>query len=212
MPIEGLLATYWQGGAFQGTPAGASIGPQVNGGTPRSLDIRWPASPVGGGAFSARLEGLLVVPEGGITQITNTVPASPVWVDGVQCRAQCPADLGLSTRKPGDLLQIRIDVRSAGSGVATAGVSWTTPKSTGAIPASALRPGLPQATAMTVRDQLTPGGSVIDLTTQNTFSPTDPQQVTSARSASSVRTRACPAATFSWQRSRASRSSGPRRS
>ena len=184
VPIGGLVATYWAGQAFQGTPVGASIGPDINGRGPTSLDIRWPKSPTGSGAFSARLEGVIVIPEGGVSQITNTVGASQVWIDGVRCERACPAELALAKRTAGDMLQVRIDVRSNAGGVATTGVSWTTPTGTGPIPASALRPALPQATATTVRDQLTPDGPVSDLTTQTSYSPSDPQQVISARSAS----------------------------
>ncbi|MFZ4756317.1 MAG: RHS repeat-associated core domain-containing protein, partial [Miltoncostaeaceae bacterium] len=184
VPIKGLQATYWQGGDFRGAPTGASAGPQINGKDPGSLAIRWPASPVGAGVFSARLEGLIVVPEGGVSQIINTVASSQVWVDGIRCTRECPSQLGLASRKPGSALQVRVDVRSNAAGVATMGVSWTTPSGTGVIPASALRPGLPQPTATTVRDQLTPGGSIVPLTTQLLYSPSDPQQVIRARSAS----------------------------
>ena len=184
VPIEGLQATYWQGATFQGTPAGASVGPQISGRGPASLELRWPESPVGQGAFSGRLEGVIVVPEGGIQQITNRVESSQLWIDGQRCRTACPPQLALQSKKPGDLLQVRLDLRSTPGGVATVGVAWTTPKGTSAIPAAALRPALTQATATTVRDQLSAGGSVTDLTTQLSFSPSDPQQVTAARSAS----------------------------
>ena len=191
VPIEGVMATYWTGAAFQGTPAGASIGPRIDGDLPDALDIRWPQSPVGQGAFSARLEGLLIVPEGGIRQIANTTPSSQVWIDAIRCEEACPDTLGLERRAPGDILQVRIDIRSSEAGVATAGLSWTTGEGTSAIPASALRPGLPQPTATTVRDQLTPDGQVTSITTQSTFSAADPQQITAARSASGkVATRA----------------------
>ncbi|MFZ4756395.1 MAG: hypothetical protein ACOYL4_10370, partial [Miltoncostaeaceae bacterium] len=184
VPIAGLQATYWQGAAFQGTPIGMSVGPQINGRGPASLELRWPQSPVGSGAFSARLEGVIVVPEGGVQQITNRVESSQLWVNGLRCRGACPPQLALQTKKPGDVLQVRLDVSSSGGGVATVGVAWTTPKGTSVIPASALRPALPQATATGVRDQLQAGGPVTDLTVQLAFSPADPQQVTAARSAS----------------------------
>jgi RHS repeat-associated protein len=189
--IEGLQATYWQGAAFQGTPAGTSVGPRINDRPPASLDLRWPQSPVGTGAFSARLEGVIVVPEGGIRQITNRVESSGVWIDGIRCQDACPSQLGLASKKPGDMLQVRIDLRSSPGGVATIGVAWTTAAGTTAIPATALRPALPQATATTVRDQLRPDGSLVNLTTQSTYSPSDPQQLVAARSASGkVATRA----------------------
>ena len=191
VPIKGLQATYWKGGGFQGAPAGASTGPEINGRGPASLAMRWPDSPVGTGMFSARLEGLLVVPEGGVRDIVNTVDSSQVWIDGIRCARQCPAELGLASRKPGSALQVRIDARSTSAGVAMIGVRWTTASGTAAIPADALRPGLPEPTATTVRDQLTPDGAITPLTTQLVYSTSDPQQVVRARSASGkVATRA----------------------
>ena len=180
---HGLRATYWDGTTMQGAPAGASVGPKTGDTTPVSLQFNWTA--IGAGhAFAGRLEGAIVVPTGGISQITagsNT----QLWINGVECNGGCPSSLALDKAKAGDHLDVRIDVRSSASGVAAVNVQWTPPGTRSvASPATGVRPMLPNPTATTLRDQLGAGGSLVNLTTDVVYSAADPSQVLSSRSAS----------------------------
>lgn len=182
--LTGLLATVWSGTSFDGNPIAQSVGPVIGGTKPATLAYSYsrPAP------FSGRIEGGLVIPPAGLSQITSTVPSQQLWVNGEICDPTCPDSLRLSERKPGDILSIRVDVRSNANGTAAVGVSWT-PKggATTAIPRSALRPMLPNPTAAGVRDQLGPSSSVFSLISDYTFASGNPSQLMSARSSSGAR-------------------------
>ena len=182
-PTTGLLATYWAGASMQGAPAGADVGPATNGVTPTTLQYNWTAI-AANHPFAARLEGTIMVPPGGISQITAG-SATQLWINGVSCPGACPPSLNLAEHKAGAMLQIRIDVASSASGIAAVHVAWTpTGKASTSIPSTALHPMLPNPTATAVRDQISSGSTVTELTSDVAYSASDPSEIVSARSAS----------------------------
>lgn len=182
--LTGLLATVWSGTSFDGNPIAQSVGPVIGGTKPATLAYSYSRA----GAFSARIEGGLVVPASGLSQISGVGSSQQLWVNGELCDPACPEALRLSERKPGEILGIRVDVRSNAAGTAAVAVNWT-PKggATAAIPRSALRPMLPNPTATGARDQLSASAAAFTLISDYNFASNDPSQLMSARSSSGAR-------------------------
>ncbi|MEI8406040.1 MAG: PA14 domain-containing protein, partial [Actinomycetes bacterium] len=169
-PLQGLLATYWSNGTFEGAPAGASMGPVLPNasGAPSQLAYNWTSNPVtGSGPWAARLTGAYSAPAAGSYTFTSGTTAR-VWVGSQACQPTCRVDLDAPGR-----ISLRLDVSSPTGTPAGVNLKVAAPGSTGSvvIPVTSLRPAIGMVTAESVRTQLSPGAPVQELTSRNTYDP-----------------------------------------
>lgn len=93
----GLHFQVWSNGMWSGSPATATLGPQLaNGTVPSQLSASWQSAPPGGGdgAWSARLSGNIKIAKDGNYSFDS--PGSSLWVDGTKCDVQSKSCVNLA--------------------------------------------------------------------------------------------------------------------